>query len=78
MLVAATAEIVLDAAVGHSPLIPKQPQIAGWLSGIGVRLGYRTFLIALLAFSGRLRGDAGARGANLRTLGDRAGRACCS
>jgi Glycosyltransferase family 87 len=52
VLVAATLEIVLDAAVGHSPLIPKQPQIAGWLSGIGVRLGYRTFLIALLAFTG--------------------------
>ena len=51
VLVAATAEIVLDAAVGHSPLIPKSPQIAGWLSGIGERLGYRVFLIALLAFT---------------------------
>lgn len=30
---------------------PKQPQIAGWLSGIGERLGYRVFLIALIAFS---------------------------
>jgi hypothetical protein len=52
VLVAATAEIVLDAAVGHSGLIPKQPEIAGWLSGIGERLGYRVFLIALLAFTG--------------------------
>jgi hypothetical protein len=52
VLVAATLEIVLDAAVGHSPLIPKQPQIAGWLRSIGTRLGYRTFLIALLAFTG--------------------------
>ena len=51
VLVAATAEIVIDAAVEHSPLIPKQPHIAGWLSGAGVRLGYRTFLIALLAFT---------------------------
>ncbi len=51
LLVAATAEIVIDAAVGHSILIPKQPQIAGWLSGIGERLGYRVFLIALLAFT---------------------------
>jgi hypothetical protein len=51
VLVAATAEIVIDAAVGHSPLIPEQPRIAGWLSGIGTRLGYRTFLIALLAFT---------------------------
>jgi alpha-1,6-mannosyltransferase len=52
VLVAATLEIVLDAAVGHSVLIPKQPDITGWMSGIGVRLGYRTFLIALLAFTG--------------------------
>jgi branched-subunit amino acid transport protein AzlD len=52
VLVAATAEIVLDGAVGHSPLIPKSPQIAGWLSGIGEHLGYRVFLIALLAFTG--------------------------
>jgi alpha-1,6-mannosyltransferase len=51
LLVAATAEIVLDGAVGHSPLIPKSPQIAGWLSGIGERLGFRVFLIALLAFA---------------------------
>lgn len=51
LLVAATAEIVLDGAVGHSILIPKQPQIAGWLSGIGERLGYRVFLIALIAFT---------------------------
>jgi hypothetical protein len=52
VLLAATLEIVLDAAVGHSVLVPKQPDIAGWLSGIGTRLGYRTFLIALLAFTG--------------------------
>ncbi len=48
-LVAATAEIVLDGAAGASPLIPKSPDIAGWLGGIGERLGYRVFLIALLA-----------------------------
>jgi alpha-1,6-mannosyltransferase len=51
LILAATAEIVLDGAVGHSILIPKSPQIAGWLSGIGERLGYRIFLIALLASS---------------------------
>lgn len=51
VLVAATAEIVLDGAVGHSPLIPKSPPIAGWLSGVGERLGFRVFLIALLAFA---------------------------
>jgi hypothetical protein len=47
-LVAGTAEIVVDGAVGHSALIPKSPEIAGWLRGIGERLGYRAFLIALL------------------------------
>jgi hypothetical protein len=52
LIVAATAEIVLDGAVGHSPLIPKSPAIAGWLSGIGERLGYRVFLVALLAAAG--------------------------
>jgi alpha-1,6-mannosyltransferase len=51
VLLAATLEIVFDGAVGHSPLIPKSPQIAGWLSGIGERLGYRVFLIALLAYA---------------------------
>jgi alpha-1,6-mannosyltransferase len=48
LLVAAAAEIVLDGAAGISPLIPKSPQIAGWLEGVGERLGYRVFLIALL------------------------------
>ncbi|MGA9874927.1 MAG: glycosyltransferase family 87 protein [Solirubrobacteraceae bacterium] len=56
VLLAATAEIVLDGAVGHSPLIPKSPQIAGWLSGIGERLGFRVFLIALLAYTGAFAG----------------------
>jgi len=51
VLLAATAEIVLDGSLGHSVLIPKSPQIAGWLQGIGERLGYRIFLIAVLAFS---------------------------
>jgi alpha-1,6-mannosyltransferase len=51
LLLAATAEIVLDGAVGHSSLIPKSPEIAGWLSGIGERLGFRVFLIAVLAFA---------------------------
>jgi hypothetical protein len=56
VLVAATAEIVLDGALGHSALIPKQPNIAAWLAGIGERLGYRVFLIALLAMSGAYAG----------------------
>ncbi len=58
LILAATAEIVLDGAVRHSPLIPKSPDIAGWLSGVGERLGYRVFLIALivsaLAYGGLL------------------------
>jgi Glycosyltransferase family 87 len=48
LALAATAEIVLDGAAEHSPLIPKSPSIAGWLSGVGERLGFRVFLIALL------------------------------
>lgn len=56
VLVAATLEIVLDAAVGHSALIPKSPAIASWLVGVGERLGYRVFLIALLAYTGAFAG----------------------
>jgi hypothetical protein len=56
VLLAATLEIVLDGAVGHSPLIPKSPDIASWLGGIGERLGYRVFLIALLSYSGAFVG----------------------
>jgi hypothetical protein len=51
VLVAATGEMVLDGAAGRSPLIPKSPPIAGWLGGIGERLGYRVFLVAILAFA---------------------------
>ena len=65
LIVAATAEIVLDGALGHSALIPKSPDIAGWLVGVGERLGYRVFLIALLvssaAYAGLLALARGAR-----------------
>ena len=33
VLLAAVAEIVLDGALGPSPLIPRSPEIAGWLRG---------------------------------------------
>ena len=67
LLLAATAEVVLDGAVGHSSLIPKSPAIAGWLSGIGERLGFRIFLIAVLAFSAGYAGlVAAARGISKR------------
>jgi Glycosyltransferase family 87 len=67
LILIATGEVVIDAAAGRSPLIPLQPDIAGWLSGIGERLGFRVFLIALLvavgAYAGLLliawRGPAG-------------------
>ena len=72
LLVAALAEIVLDGAAGHAGLIPKQPPIAGWLGGIGERLGYRVFLIALLvscaAYGGLL---ALARSPGHRAIGKR-------
>ncbi len=56
VVLAATAEVVLDAAMGHSALIPKSPLVAGWMRGIGERLGYRVFVIALLAMSGAYAG----------------------
>ena len=56
LLLAAAAEIVLDGAAGHSPLIPKLPDIAAWLAGVGERLGYRVFLIALLVSTGAYAG----------------------
>jgi hypothetical protein len=56
VLVAATVEIVLDGSAGHTGVIPKQPPIAGWMSGLGERLGYRVFLIALLASSAAYAG----------------------
>ncbi len=58
VLLAATLEIVLDGALAHSALIPKQPSIAGWLGGIGERLGYRVFLIALLSYTAAYAGIA--------------------
>ncbi|HWJ51415.1 MAG TPA: hypothetical protein VNR42_10360, partial [Solirubrobacteraceae bacterium] len=55
-MLAATGEIVVDGTAGISPLIPKSPVIAGWLSGIGERLGYRVFLLALLVAIGGYAG----------------------
>jgi Glycosyltransferase family 87 len=56
LLLAAALEIVLDGAAGHSPLIPKSPDISAWLQGVGERLGYRVFLIALLVSTGAYSG----------------------
>ncbi len=56
VLLAATLEVVLDGALGHSSLTPGSPGIAGWLQGIGERLGFRVFLIALLSFTGAYAG----------------------
>jgi len=52
LIVIATGEVVVDASAGHSQLVPKSPAIAGWMSGIGERLGFRVFLIALLVSVG--------------------------
>ncbi len=66
VLVAAVVEVVLDGALGHSPEAPLSPDISGWLQGIGERLGFRVFVIALLvctcAYGGllALAGRAGA------------------
>jgi hypothetical protein len=48
LLVAAAVEIVVDASVGHTPMVPLGPPIAGWLAGIGVPLGYDVFLPTLI------------------------------
>jgi hypothetical protein len=56
VLVAATLEVVLDGAMRRSPLIPGTPGITGWLEGVGERLGFRVFLIALLAFTAAYAG----------------------
>jgi hypothetical protein len=81
LLVAAAAEIVLDGAAGVSPLIPKSPQIAGWLEGIGERLGYRVFLIALLvstaAYGGLIALASRASRARAASDGDTIDAAAC-
>lgn len=43
-----TIWIVLDGASAKSPLVPRQPLIAGWLNGPGGALSYRMFLVILL------------------------------
>jgi alpha-1,6-mannosyltransferase len=48
VLVAAAVEIVVDASVGRSPMVPPGPPIAGWLSGLGVPLDYDIFLPTLI------------------------------
>jgi hypothetical protein len=66
VLVAAVLEVVLDGALGHSPEIPLSPDISGWLTGVGERLGFRVFVIALLVCScayGGLLALAGRAGA---------------
>lgn len=62
VLVAATLEVVLSGAVGHSPLIPNSPGLTGWLQAIDrfvgfyERLGFRMYLIALLCFTAAYAG----------------------
>jgi hypothetical protein len=48
VIVAGAAEIVLDAAVGHTPMVPAQPAFDSWLAGFGQSLGYTVFLPTLL------------------------------
>jgi alpha-1,6-mannosyltransferase len=56
LLVAAAVELVIDGSAGHTALVPESPRIAGWLSGLGERLGFRVFLIALVVMSGAYAG----------------------
>lgn len=86
VMLAATVEIVLDASLEHSPLVPPQPHIATWLQSLGgERLGFRVFLIALLAFTAAyglllvllrtgLSGAGAAGGARVGSVGEGEGR----
>jgi hypothetical protein len=56
LLVAALLEVVIDAASGHSALIPRSPDTDGWLKNVGEHLGFRVFLIALLVSGGAYAG----------------------
>jgi hypothetical protein len=56
VMVAAILEIVIDGAVGSSPLIPLSPDITGWFNKLGEPLGYRIFLMDLLGFTGAYAG----------------------
>jgi Glycosyltransferase family 87 len=56
VLVAVTAKLVLDAALGRRPLVPSSPSISSWLRGPGERLGYSDLLILVLVFSGAYAG----------------------
>jgi hypothetical protein len=47
-MVACTALIILDAATGHTALVPHSPDSASYLDGVGATLGYTPFLIAML------------------------------
>jgi len=51
VIVAGVGEIVLDAAVGHTPMVPAQPAFDSWLAGFGQSLGYTVFLPTLLVTS---------------------------
>ena len=55
-LAALTAKLVVDATLGHRPLVPTSPAIAGWLRPLGRRLDYQDFLILLLLSSGAYAG----------------------
>jgi hypothetical protein len=51
VIVAGAAEIVLDAAAGHTPMVPAQPAFDSWLAGFGQSLGYTIFLPTLLVWT---------------------------
>jgi len=56
LLLAALLEVVIDAASGHSVLVPRSPNTDGWLKNVGEHLGFRIFLIALLVSCGAYAG----------------------
>ncbi len=70
LLLLALLEVTIDAASGHSALIPRSPDTDGWLKDLGQHLGYRIFLIALLVSCGAYAGLV-ALGARTTTISKR-------
>jgi Glycosyltransferase family 87 len=50
-LVVLTGKLVVDATLGHRPLVPISPPLANWLRPLGTRLDYQDFLTLLLLCS---------------------------
>ena len=78
LLAAVSAKLVLDASLGHRPLVPTSPPIASWLQGLGQRLSYKDLLILLLVFTGAYTGVLALSGAFSKRAANRGASNCFS